>query len=141
MSDYSAEHLNYAAPWKRLAAFAIDLPVLAAAGWGCRMLFPQLAGLEWLVGWLYCAGLECSGWQATPGKRALGLKVGDLQGNRVGFVKTSVRYGAKLISLASLGAGFAPMFFTERRQAFHDYAAGCILLDERHQGTASTTPP
>lgn len=112
---------------KRLAAFFIDLPVLLLAGFVCRTVLPQFEGLEFLAGWLYFAAMESSALQATPGKKLLGLQVADPQGNRIGFWRASVRYWAKLVSFISLGAGLVLIFFTDKRQAFHDYAAGCVV--------------
>lgn len=123
--------MQYASPWKRLAAFLIDLPVLLLAGGIVRVFFAQFAGLEYLAGWIYFAALESSQLQATLGKKVLGLKVTGLQGGRVGFWRASGRYFGKLIAVISLGAGFAPMFFTEKKQGFHDYVAGCVVLDQR----------
>jgi uncharacterized RDD family membrane protein YckC len=123
--------MQYASPWKRLAAFLIDLPVLLIVGGIVWILFPQFKGLEYLACWLYFAALESSQLQATLGKKVLGLKVTGLQGDRVGFWWASGRYFGKLIAVISLGAGFAPMFFTEKKQGFHDYVAGCVILDQR----------
>lgn len=127
--------MQYASPWKRLAAFLIDLPLLLLA-WGIvRVFLAHLEGLEYFAGWIYFAALESSQLQATLGKKVLGLKVAGLQGDRVGFWRASGRYWGKLVAVISLGAGFAPMFFTEKKQGFHDYVAGCVVLDQR------ATPP
>ena len=121
----------YASPWKRLAAFLVDLPLLVILGGVCRVLLPQVTGLEYLAGWIYFAAMESSGLQATVGKKLLGLRVTGRQGNRLGFCRASARYGGKLLSVISLGAGFAMIFFTEEKQAFHDYVAGSVVLDDR----------
>lgn len=118
-----------ASPWKRLLAFAFDLPVLLIAGFAARAISEQLAGAEYLVGWIYFAAMESSALQATFGKKLLSMKVADAEGNRVGFGKASYRYLLKLVTVISLGAGFAMAFFTEKRQAFHDYISGCIVWD------------
>ena len=59
------------------------------------MFFPRLAlfGLLAVIGsWLYWALTERSAWQATPGKKAMGIYVTDLQGSRVTFGKASGRF-------------------------------------------------
>jgi uncharacterized RDD family membrane protein YckC len=140
VSDTCSVSPVYAAPWKRLAAFLIDLPALFALTTAARALFGPHEGLECvLTCWLYYAGLESYGWQATLGKKALGLKVTGVSCGCMGLLRASARYWAKLISLVSLGAGFAMMFFTEKRQAFHDYIAGCVIVDER--ATVRAEPP
>ncbi|MCM2264207.1 MAG: RDD family protein [Desulfuromonadales bacterium] len=137
MSSSSSSQPQYASPWKRLVAFLIDLPVLVILTAICRTLLTQFEGLEYVAGWIYYAAMESSGLQATLGKQVLGLKVTGLQGNRVGFLRASGRYWGKLISVVSLGAGFAVMFFTEKHQTFHDYVSGCVIVDERAAAQAS----
>jgi uncharacterized RDD family membrane protein YckC len=92
--------------------------------------FMSLAILLGTVGaWLYHALLECSEWQGTAGKKALGLKVTDLEGARVSFARASGRHFAKIISgLIPLGIGYILAGFTERKQAIHDMLAGCLVL-------------
>jgi len=98
-----------------------------------RLMFFVLIAL---VGtWLYWALMESSSWQATLGKKALGLSVTDLQGNRVSFGKASGRF------FAGRGAGLFPYIgwlyyfiscicagFTEKKQAIHDMIASCLVL-------------
>ncbi|MEX2649687.1 MAG: RDD family protein [Alphaproteobacteria bacterium] len=83
----------------------------------------------WLAAsWLYFALMESGPWGATLGKRALGLRVSDLDGRRIGFGRASARYFAKLLSLATLFIGFAMAGVTRRKQALHDLIAGCLVL-------------
>ena len=51
---------------------------------------------------LYFAGLESSGWQATIGKKLVGLKVTDLQQRRIGFVRASARFTVKFLGVIVL---------------------------------------
>jgi uncharacterized RDD family membrane protein YckC len=85
--------------------------------------------------WLYWALLESSSWQATLGKRALGLYVTDLEGRRATFGKASGRFfaGRGLGSIPYLGG----LYFlidcicagvTDRKQAIHDMIAGCLVM-------------
>ena len=97
----------YAGFWRRLAAYAIDYllvfvasGVLAAAAQARRphRREPAAAVLAVLAGYfLYCTLLESSPWQATIGKRTLGLKVTDLHGERVGFARAAARFVAKAV--------------------------------------------
>ena len=138
MDTFAPENHRYTAPWKRLAAFAIDLPVLYALYLAARALAGDHNGLESVVAWwLYFTVMESSGLRGTLGKLLLGMAVADLQGGRLGLVKTSIRYWTKLISVLSLGAGFMLVFFTDRRQAFHDYAAGGVVIDTRRREPAA----
>jgi uncharacterized RDD family membrane protein YckC len=79
--------------------------------------------------WLHYALFESSTWQATPGKKVLGLFVTDLNGNRISFAHASGRFFAKLISgLIPLGIGYMMAGFTAKKQALHDMIAGCLVL-------------
>ena len=85
---------------------------------------------------LYFTILEASPWQGSLGKKALGLFVTDLSGNRVTFARSSGRFFAgKFMVLGVPGLGF--LYFsiscicagvTERKQAIHDMLSGCLVL-------------
>ena len=88
-----------------------------------------IACLGFLGGWLYHAKMESSSWQATLGKKALNLRVTDLNGAQISFNRATGRHFAKLITgLIPLGIGFMLAGLTERRQALHDMIAGCLVL-------------
>ena len=78
--------------------------------------------------WLYYALLESSSWQATLGKKALGLEVTDLERRRIGFGRATGRTFAKIISAMILYIGFLMAGFTEKKQALHDMMAGCLVI-------------
>jgi uncharacterized RDD family membrane protein YckC len=72
--------------------------------------------------------MESSSWQATLGKKILGLRVTDLAGNRITFARASGRFFGKILSGMILGIGFLMAGFTARKQALHDILAGCLVL-------------
>ncbi len=78
--------------------------------------------------WLYAAGLEASRSQATIGKRWMGLKVTDLQGERLSFLRASGRYAAKYISALPCFLGFMGALFSSRGLALHDRLAGTRVV-------------
>lgn len=78
--------------------------------------------------WLYFALFESSHLQATPGKLALGLRVTDLRGNRIGFGRATGRYFGKIISGLILDIGYMMAGWTGRKQALHDMMAGCCVV-------------
>jgi uncharacterized RDD family membrane protein YckC len=128
-----------------LAIFASALPMLRELGttpnpnplafislFASRFLL--FAGLSLLGSWLYWSLLESSSWQATLGKKALGLYVTDLTGARLTFGKASGRF------FAGRGIGYVPsiggLYFlidcimagvTEKKQALHDMIVGCLV--------------
>lgn len=141
----------YAGFWLRLVAYVIDslvlgifvgfailMPLMQGAGvtadnpW---TLFTsqsrQIAAINMLVtmaAWLYWALMESSPWQATLGKKALGLVVTDLEGRRITFARASGRYFGKIVSTIILCVGYLMAGFTEKRQALHDILAGCLVM-------------
>jgi len=91
-----------------------------------QMIAINLAGA--MVAWLYWALMESSAWQATLGKRMLGLRVTDLAGRRISLARASGRYFGKLVSALTLGLGFVMAGLTEKKQALHDMMAGCLVV-------------
>jgi uncharacterized RDD family membrane protein YckC len=83
-----------------------------------------------LIFWLYFAAFESSPWQATPGKRLLGIAVTDLIGQRISFVRASARYFASLLSQFFL-IGYLMAAITLQKQALHDMLTGCLVLKRR----------
>ncbi|HYC43908.1 MAG TPA: RDD family protein [Burkholderiales bacterium] len=130
----------YAGFWNRFAAALLDLlvlllpvivvPVVVALITGPKSNATAIADVSMLaLVWLYFAGMECSPKQATLGKIAFGIRVVDLDGNRIGFVRASARLLAKLLSAATLGIGFLMAGLTSRKQALHDKIAGCVVVN------------
>jgi uncharacterized RDD family membrane protein YckC len=81
-----------------------------------------------VVAWLYYALMESSKNQATLGKMALGLKVTDMEGNRISFGKATGRFFGKIISGMILYIGYILAGLTEKKQALHDLMAGCLVV-------------
>ena len=77
--------------------------------------------------WLYEAFMESSSYQATLGKMIFGMKVTDLNGNRISFERATGRHFAKWLSGMILGIGYMMVGFTERKQGLHDLLAGTLV--------------
>jgi uncharacterized RDD family membrane protein YckC len=150
--------VGYAGFWLRLVAALIDfvliyfvrrlifLPFGIGAGMGLHGLFhgrhPQDLGelmpllglmirvaiISAILQWLYFSLMESSVWQATVGKKLLGLTVTDLEGRRISFGRATGRYFAKIISSLILFIGYMMAGFTEKKQALHDMIAGTLVL-------------
>ena len=107
-----------------VAALA-DGNVGAGAVVGSIMLFALLV----FVGqWLYFALFESAAAQATPGKMAMGIKVVDDAGRRIGFGRASGRYFGKIISGMTFNVGYMLAGWTERKQALHDMMAATLVV-------------
>jgi uncharacterized RDD family membrane protein YckC len=142
--------IQYAGFWKRVAAWLIDqiigllgmLPIIFILS---RLLIPtrgdggyieaQLNGLSTSVGiifsWIYYALMESSSHQGTVGKIVLGIKVTDMNGNRIGFGKATGRHFGKIISVIILFAGFIMVASTKKKQGLHDIMSGCLIVNRR----------
>jgi len=130
--------------WKRLLAYLVDWLILVLIAIVVVMLgvvlmvaggvselwawaFGHLVGL--LVGWVYYAFLESSDWQATPGKRMLGMQVVDMQSGRIGLWRATGRHFGKIVSTLVLLAGFVMIGFAREKQELHDIMAGCVVVN------------
>lgn len=78
--------------------------------------------------WLYEAFMESSSYQATLGKMIFGMKVTDLNGNRISFGQATGRHFAKWLSGMILGIGYIMVGFSDRKQGLHDLLAGTLVL-------------
>jgi uncharacterized RDD family membrane protein YckC len=150
--------LNYAGFWIRFVAFIIDglilntlafiliLPILGMIGFASfgiseltnmdpeefgLALFAILAPLSianLIMYWLYFAVQQSSSWQATLGKRAVGIIVTDVHGERLTFTTASLRYLGRVISNMTMLIGYIIAAFTEKKQALHDLIAGSVVV-------------
>lgn len=119
--------------WRRCGASFIDAAILTLPA---LALAPFLTGawerIGWIeaiaTGWLYYGLLHASKWQATPGKRLIGIKVTDTGGQRISFLRSTGRYFASLVSAIILGIGYLMAAFTRERRALHDYMAGTVVV-------------
>jgi uncharacterized RDD family membrane protein YckC len=93
------------------------------------LFFFAAATLSLLVTWLYHALMESAEWQATVGKKVLGLVVTDMAGRRVSFARSTGRHFGKILTnMIPLAIGYIMAGFTEKKQALHDMLAGCLVL-------------
>jgi hypothetical protein len=86
-----------------------------------------------LLACVWTVGFEASSWQATPGKRALGLSVVDRDGRRLRSGGALLRFLAAGLSWLSLNIGHALAAFPPYL-ALHDHASGTRVLAAR-EGT------
>jgi uncharacterized RDD family membrane protein YckC len=142
--------VGYGGFWVRVVAALIDAIILRVVVAPVSMIFGGLglaggmisgiphAGFGLLGGgvtiillvfgsWLYEALMESSTYQATLGKMIFGMKVTDLEGNRISFGRATGRHFAKWLSGMILCIGYIMVGFTERKQGLHDLLAGTLV--------------
>jgi uncharacterized RDD family membrane protein YckC len=150
----------YSGFWRRVGASVIDWMLLSAISFVVNivaaLLAGQLAGGDisttaavismvislgfWLlVPWLYFSLFESSAQQATLGKLAVGVKVTDQSGMRIGFARATGRYWGKFISQVILYIGYIMAAFTARKQALHDMMAGTLVVYRNPSPATLTT--
>jgi uncharacterized RDD family membrane protein YckC len=58
---------------------------------------------------------------------AFGMRVTDLQGNRISFAQATARHFCKYLSAMILFFGYIMVGFTARKQGLHDMIAGTLV--------------
>lgn len=134
----------YAGFWRRVAAAILDGIVVGIVTSPFMMVLALMADIRTpageavysvlsnsfsiLIGVCYYALMESSKWQATLGKLALGLKVTDLQGERITLLRAVGRYAAKYLSAVILLIGFIMVAFTDKKQGLHDKIVNTLVI-------------
>ncbi len=129
------------ANWVLMAIFAPDLMKMATMSEANMDEAAQMAmlaemmgslqlyvALSFLVGIAYFAGMHSSAKQATLGKMAVGIKVTDLDGNRISLGKAIGRQFAQILSGLTLGIGYIMAGFTQKKQALHDIICNTLVV-------------
>lgn len=134
----------FAGFWKRFFAYWIDgivfgiiflLFAISGVGWK-TMGAGELTQVSILYfgfyfgWWMYFALMESSSSQATLGKRALGIKVTDMQGYQLSFMHAAGRQLAGVISSFTFTIGYLIAAFSGRKQALHDMIAGTVVVNK-----------
>ena len=156
LSPTGARRQQHASFAKRLLAIPLDLVGMTIAWLAVLMLLAVLFGLEegfrgasdaesdrlfeiwfdwamvillFVVPPLYYAAWEALPTQATPGRLLVRLRVTDTSGKRLGFARALWHGIARALTLLTLGIGYLPALFGERKQALHDLAAGVVVVE------------
>lgn len=87
-----------------------------------------LSVIAFIAEWLYYSLFESSSHRATPGKRAMGIVVTNLEGNKISFAQATIRFFAKILCYLTLLIGFFIAVGHPQRQALHDRIAKTIVI-------------
>lgn len=132
------KQLKYAGFWIRFGAYFIDAVILSIVNYAVIFLFMggfastepniplQLAMA--LLGIVYFIVMESSTRQATVGKMAVGIKVGNERGEQISLANALGRYFAKILSAIILLIGFMMAGWDPKKQALHDKLAGTYVF-------------
>jgi uncharacterized RDD family membrane protein YckC len=137
--------LEYAGFWIRVVAAVVDWIVLTVVGRIVNYAFfssytinviddfelVSLFSYYFLIGFAlrigYYSVMESSARQATLGKMAVGIRVGDERGERISFMNAVGRSFAKILSALVLFTGYIMVAFDEKNQGIHDKIAGTVV--------------
>lgn len=156
VDDFSASSpVVYAGFWRRGAALFIDSFVVGIAYYAILIGGMFAAGFDFsqfasgaapkpaaiggvvvvvyvlypLISGLYYVLQESSGAQATLGKRAVGIKVTDNQGGRLGRGHALGRWASHLLCYFTFYIGYIMAGFTDRKRGLHDMVASTLVVD------------
>jgi uncharacterized RDD family membrane protein YckC len=125
----------YVGFWKRVLASLIDslvmlIPyIIMEATFSDAWLMSYLAALiQILFRWAYTAGLQSSYWQATVGKKVLGIIVVDEYGDRLTLKRATGRFFAEILSALLLCIGYMMVGWTKHKQGLHDKIAKTFVI-------------
>lgn len=138
-TELENENHDYAGFWLRLGAYVIDFVILFIPILVLRNLFienpNQSDGLNVIdqiinlgTWWIYYATCESSSIQGSLGKKIVGIKVVNLDGTKVSFLKATGRYWSMLISMVILGLGIIMIGFDTKKQGLHDKITNCLVV-------------
>jgi uncharacterized RDD family membrane protein YckC len=130
--------------WLRVGAYFIDVVVLMLPNLLISYLYrsvtatadeiEQLAvevmnfGISVVVYWVYFAVCHSSVWQASLGKKAVGLKVVDESGGRISFGRATGRYYAEFLSMLIFFIGYMMIGWSKKKQGLHDLIAKTYVI-------------
>lgn len=140
----SEQKLEYAGFWIRVVAMIIDTIVLSfgigilAFAFGAAAIMAESISLLLVIYLMffvlvygYFTVMESSEKQATLGKMAVGIKVGDERGNRLTTMNALGRSLGKILSGAILYIGYIMVGFDSRKQGLHDKLANTVVYYAR----------
>jgi len=148
--------VHYGGFWRRFAAIAIDTIILYLFtiilslignfviplddGFTYAVIIPYY-GMALLINAAYFTYFHGTTGQ-TPGKRMLGLKVVQIDGQPMATGIAFLRWVGYIISKIPLFLGFLWAAFDDRKQGWHDKIAGtCVIRIPRYQETTDQLSP
>lgn len=149
--------LRMAGPMLRAGAYLIDLVIriavltvaaiaigLAGIGIGGRVAGGLFLLAWFLLDWLYPVIFEAGKHGATPGKRAVGLRVVQATGSPITFGQSVIRNFLRFIDgmpLFTYAFGITSCLASKRFQRLGDLAAGTVVIYDRLPAMPVTAAP
>ena len=115
----------------RLVAAIIDSILVGIVGLVGTVVFNQALGnlINLALGFAYYTYLEGSPSGQTVGKRAMNIRVVDLEsGGSIGTSRALIRYVGRFLSAIACGVGFLWMLWDKEKQTWHDKLANSVVV-------------
>nr|WP_134684372.1 RDD family protein [Brevibacillus migulae] len=119
---------NYAGFWIRVGAYLIDAVLIYVLTLILTLVHESLVWIAYIASILYFPLMESSSYQGSLGKKWLGLRVVDEQGERIGLGRAFGRFFSKILSGIILYIGYIMVAFTENKQGLHDKIVGTYVV-------------
>lgn len=137
--------IQYAGFWRRSAATIVDLVLMTLIQMGIFISFglsPNVFdptqntdanyGIAQLLFFMVNVAFDVIFWVnfngATPGKRALGIKIVTQNGRPITYSVALVRWFSYFIALMPFGLGFLWIIFDKKKQGWHDKLVSTIVV-------------
>ena len=90
----------------------------------------NIRDISFLIWVIYCIFSESSVKQGTLGKNIMGIKVVDMNGDRLSFNKSLIRNISKILSLVVIALGFIWILFDKYNRGWHDLLAKTYVMNK-----------
>jgi uncharacterized RDD family membrane protein YckC len=111
--------------------FTFQIAGLPFSAWRAVPIVPLALFLMMVKGSYFCVFTMLGG--QTVGKMATGIRVVTENDREVEPARAVQRTLAALVSVATVGVGFAPVLFAGDRRALHDRVAGTRVVGPAHE--------
>lgn len=136
----AATQVRYAGFWMRFVAMLLDSLILVAVSTVLLFFLPidplsgADLGLSYLIFFVYYTALHGSSWQATIGKKVLGMRVMRSNGDRISYLRALARTFGYIPSTLILLIGYIMAAFTDQKKSLHDIICDTrVVYDTRKQ--------
>lgn len=124
----STTSYRHAGFWIRVVASLIDAIVIAAISFVIQQIIGKSDALSTLIGAVYQIGMWVKNDGMTLGKKVMGIKVIQTNGQPMDIKTGIIRYIGYLVSGFALAIGFIWVAFDKNKQGWHDKIANTYVI-------------
>lgn len=123
--DTTYRHAGF---WVRVVAALIDSVIIAAIGFIVRQIIGDSDPITIIIGAGYHIGMWVKNDGMTFGKKVMGIKVIQTNGQAIDIKTGVIRYIGYIVSGMVLGIGFIWVAFDKNKQGWHDKIANTFVI-------------